>query len=194
MEWKMVQLFSLGCALQAVGNLRGSPCEEQGGLTAVPPQGGSSELTKGSSVKTYVMKGGKSWERGKNKAEEYQALHDRAGNTPQKCLWPVDNPCQSRSCNPWRILLEDKKKHKEGAAEEKSEKQWMAERNYYAQTRSSCIASWKGVSATCSNNKGSGDERGKRRGVWSEGVTGKAKEKPFSKYWNVCLLCFTVPG
>lgn len=35
----MVELISLGCALQAVGSLRGSSSEEQPGLTVVPLQG-----------------------------------------------------------------------------------------------------------------------------------------------------------
>lgn len=42
------------------------------------------------------------------------------------------------------------------------------------------MASPKGVRATCSDNKGSGDQEGERRAVWREAEPGKGREKVFS--------------
>lgn len=97
------------------------------------------------------------------------------------CAWQAVGS-SPRETAAWRThVRRQKKSEKEGAAEEKSEKEWVAERNHCALTPSPCTAHGltKG-SATCSDNKGSGDQEGERRAVWSEPEPGKGREKVFS--------------
>lgn len=55
------------------------------------------------------------------------------------------------------------------------------------------ITSSKGVSVTCSNNKGSGDQAEKKRGVWSKAEPGKGRGKLFSLSIEMFFLYFPIP-
>lgn len=82
---------------------------------------------------------------------------------------------------------------KEEAAEEKSGKQRAAETNCCALTTpASPTTSPKGLSITCSDNKGSGDQQGGRRRVWNEVEAGERERGFFLKYINMSFFFPTI--